>query len=127
MLKSKLRVARPTDRLEEVVQFYKDGLGLEELGRFMDHDRFDGVILGVPGAPYHFEFTHCRNHDVGRAPSQDCLLVFYLPDHESWVAATQRMEAKGGKPVISFNPYWDRFGRTYEDPDGYRVVLYEGD
>lgn len=23
----------------------------------------------------------------------------------------------------SFNPYWDRLGVTFEDPDGYRVVL----
>jgi hypothetical protein len=27
------------------------------------------------------------------------------------------------EPVPSFNPYWDRAGRTFEDPDGYRVVL----
>jgi catechol 2,3-dioxygenase-like lactoylglutathione lyase family enzyme len=125
--KSKLRVARPTDRLEEVVQFYRDELGFPELERFADHDGFDGVILGMPGAPYHLEFTHCRNHHVGRAPSQDCLLVFYMPDRESWLAATQRIEAGGRKPVVSLNPYWDRFGRTYEDPDGYRVVLYDGD
>jgi len=25
--------------------------------------------------------------------------------------------------VKAFNPYWDRKGLTFEDPDGYRVVL----
>jgi hypothetical protein len=25
--------------------------------------------------------------------------------------------------VPSFNPYWDRDGVTFEDPDGYRIVL----
>jgi YycE-like protein len=25
--------------------------------------------------------------------------------------------------VKSFNPYWDGNGCTFEDPDGYRVVL----
>jgi len=25
--------------------------------------------------------------------------------------------------VASFNPYWERAGRTFEDPDGYRVVF----
>ena len=25
--------------------------------------------------------------------------------------------------VSAFNPYWDRHGRTFADPDGYRVVL----
>lgn len=26
-------------------------------------------------------------------------------------------------PVSSFNPYWDREGVTFEDPDGCRIVL----
>ncbi len=25
------------------------------------------------------------------------------------------------------NPYWDKLGRTFEDPDGYRVVLQNAD
>jgi len=25
--------------------------------------------------------------------------------------------------VKAFNPYWDKNGKTFEDPDGYRVVL----
>jgi hypothetical protein len=25
--------------------------------------------------------------------------------------------------VASFNPYWEQLGRTYKDPDGYRVVI----
>jgi hypothetical protein len=29
----------------------------------------------------------------------------------------------GFKSVISFNPYWDANGRTFEDHDGYRLVL----
>jgi hypothetical protein len=33
------------------------------------------------------------------------------------------MLAAGFVPVPSFNPYWDRAGLTFEDPDGYRVVL----
>jgi hypothetical protein len=36
---------------------------------------------------------------------------------------TIRMIVAGYEPVPSFNPYWDRAGRTFEDPDGYRVVL----
>jgi uncharacterized glyoxalase superfamily protein PhnB len=51
------------------------------------------------------------------------LLVFYLPDAEEWRAALDRMVAAGYVPVPSINPYWDRSGRTFEDPDGYRVVL----
>ncbi len=126
MLKcAKLRVARPTDHLDAVVRFYRDGLGLVELYRFEDHDGFDGIMLGVPGEAYHFEFTHHRGHRVGRAPTADNLLVFYLPDRDTWSAALSRLQRAGYDPVASYNPYWDRDGRTFEDPDGYRVVLQQ--
>jgi hypothetical protein len=25
--------------------------------------------------------------------------------------------------VPAFNPYWDEHGRSFEDPEGYRIVL----
>ena len=118
-----LRVARPTDHLEEVVRFYTDGLGFSRLDSFEDHDGFDGVMVGNPGAPYHLEFTRKHGHAAGRAPTQDNLLVFYLPDRDVWQRAVDRMIAAGYHPVPSFNPYWDGAGRTFEDADGYRVVL----
>lgn len=118
-----LRVARPTDDLEAITRFYRDGLGFELIASFEDHSGFDGRMLGHPGSLYHLEFTHKRGHAAGRAPTLDNLLVFYLPDEQEWQAATKRMEAHGYMPVPSFNPYWDDNGKTYEDPDGYRVVL----
>lgn len=118
-----LRVARPTGKLVEVVKFYKDGLGFEVLYQFTDHDGFDGVMLGHKDAPYHLEFTHETNHSSGKAPTQENLLVFYLPDREVWQRAVTRLEEHGYKPIKSFNPYWDQSGKTFEDPDGYRVVL----
>ena len=123
---TKLRVARPTDQLEEVVRFYSAGVGLEILGSFEDHDGVDGVMLGLAGMPYHLEFTRQRGHAAGRAPTLDNLLVFYLPDMNDWIAAIKRMTDAGYRAVTSFNPYWDRHGRTFEDPDGYRVVLNHG-
>ena len=118
-----LRVARPSDDLDALLRFYEHGLGLTLLYRFEDHDGFDGIMLGREGAPYHFEFTRARGHVAGRAPTADNLLVFYLPDEAEWNAAVQRMRAAGFEPVPAFNPYWDRSGATFEDPDGYRVVL----
>ena len=118
-----LRVARPTDRLDEVVRFYSVGLGLSVLDSFQDHEGFDGTMLGHPGAPYHLEFTRKHGHRVGRAPTQDNLLVFYLPDAGEWERAVARVEKAGYKSVKAFNPYWDKKGKTFEDPDGYRVVL----
>ena len=118
-----LRVARPTDDLAPLLRFYRDGLGFHVLFQFTAHDGFDGVMLGHPGAPYHLEFTRKAGHPAGRAPTQDNLLIFYLPDVEHWQRAVGRMEATGHHAVTSFNPYWDKQGKTFEDPDGYRVVL----
>ncbi|MBI4785099.1 MAG: VOC family protein [Oscillatoriophycideae cyanobacterium NC_groundwater_1537_Pr4_S-0.65um_50_18] len=124
MLQGKIvRVARPTDQLDQVVRFYTDGLGFQILYRFENHDGFDGVMIGIPGETYHFEFTHHQGHFVGRAPTQDNLIVFYLPDPQEWQRAVDQMKAIGYEPVESYNPYWDRSGVTFEDPDGYRVVL----
>jgi catechol 2,3-dioxygenase-like lactoylglutathione lyase family enzyme len=118
-----LRVARPSDDLDALLRFYRDGLGLALLYRFEDHDGFDGIMLGQAGGPYHFEFTRARHHPAGRAPTLDNLLVFYLPEPEAWRAAVGRMREAGFEPVPAFNPYWDREGLTFEDPDGYRIVL----
>jgi hypothetical protein len=118
-----LRVARPTDQLAEVVRRYEDGLGLRHLASFQDHDGFDGVILGIPGASYHLEFTTKHDHHAGRTPTRDHLLVFYLPDDHDWRETVNRMITAGYEPVASFNPYWSAAGCTFEDPDGYRVVL----
>jgi hypothetical protein len=80
-------------------------------------------MLGKRGAPYHFEFTKKRGHPAPRAASEDDLLVFYLPAFDEWQAAVKKMQNAGFVPVGSFNPYWDRQGVTFEDPDGYRIVL----
>lgn len=118
-----LRVARPTDNLELVKHFYGIGLGLEEIASFEDHNGFDGVMFGIKGASYHLEFTQHRGHNVGTAPTQDNLLVFYLPDALEWQNAVAQMQAAGYAPVPSYNPYWDIKGKTFQDPDDYRVVL----
>jgi hypothetical protein len=98
-------------------------LGSAVLYKFQDHDGFDGVMLGAPRAAYHLEFTTRVGHSAGRAPSAENLLVFYLPDTAEWNAALARLKEAGHRPVASFNPYWDKSGSTFEDPDGYRVVL----
>jgi catechol 2,3-dioxygenase-like lactoylglutathione lyase family enzyme len=118
-----LRIARPTNDLEAVTRFYSEGLGLQELYRFENHEGFDGAMFGTPGSGYHFEFTVAHGHDAGRSPTQDNLVVFYLPERAEWQASVERMKDMGYQPVTSFNPYWDRDGVTFEDCDGYRVVL----
>ena len=120
---STMRVARPTDNVAAIAEMYAKGLGLSVLAEFKDHDGFDGVILGHPGQPYHLEFTSRRGHRVGRAPTQDHLLVFYVPDQDDWRAGCARLVSAGFRAVPSWNPYWEVQGKTFEDLDGYRVVL----
>ncbi|KAI1750817.1 prolyl endopeptidase [Xylaria castorea] len=125
-----LRIARPTDSIPSLLPFYVDGLGFEVKGSFSGHEGFDGVLLSLPTSPpsaspsgYHLEFTQHVSHRAGRAPTQDNLLVFYLPDEMQYEGAVERMKGAGFDPVQSFNPYWDIHGTTFDDPDGYRVVL----
>jgi len=49
--------------------------------------------------------------------------VFYLPDQAEWEASCARMLAAGFQRVPSYNLYWEAQGQTFEDLDGYRVVL----
>ena len=121
-----IRIARPSDDLDALLTFYRDGLGLELMFRFEDHQGFDGMMLGRAGSAYHFEFTRSKGHLAGKAPTQDNLIVFYIADERAWRDAVERMRNAGFAPVASFNPYWDRQGHTFEDPDGYRVVLQRG-
>ena len=104
---------------------YCSGLDLRVLGSFEDHDGFDGVMLGTAESNYHFEFTYCRSHPVSPTPTPEDVTVLYIPVEEEWRASCTRMLAAGFKQVASFNPYWETRGRTYEDPDGYRVVLQQ--
>ncbi|KAJ4375271.1 hypothetical protein N0V83_002357 [Neocucurbitaria cava] len=78
--------------------------------------------------PYHLEFTTQEGHEPGRAPTKDNLLVFYLPEKEEWQEAVGRMQEAGFEAVESWNPYWDAEGKgkTFEDADGWRVVLWNG-
>jgi YycE-like N-terminal domain/YycE-like C-terminal domain len=118
-----MRVARPTDNLQAIAEMYEKGLGFERLTAFKGHAGFDGVILGHPKHAYHLEFTCQLDTEVGKAPSADNLLVFYLADEHEWQDACNRMENAGFKDVQAGNPYWDAEGRSFEDVDGYRVVI----
>jgi hypothetical protein len=101
------------------------GLGLVQLGRFSDHEGFDGVILGTVGAAYHVELTYCRAHPVPPCPTPEDLLVFYVSDPHQWEQRCRAMLDAGFTEVQPLNPYWSRSGRTYQDHDGYRVVIQQ--
>ena len=104
---------------------YCTGLGLAEIGRFENHEGFDGVMLGKADLHYHFEFTYCRTHPVAPSPTPEDLIVIYVPDPVEWQHACASMLSAGFTEVTPFNPYWKQRGRTFEDHDRYRVVLQQ--
>jgi catechol 2,3-dioxygenase-like lactoylglutathione lyase family enzyme len=114
-----VRFARHTNRLSDVVRFYRDGLGLPEIGRFENHDGYDGVFLAIPGSDAHLEFTSGGQHDAP-SPHLETLLVLYLDSAE---AVNEKRERLGGHSVEPENPYWKQHGVTLVDPDGFQVVL----
>jgi hypothetical protein len=66
-----------------------------------------------------------RHREVLGSPlaGSDNLLVFYISGKTEWQRAVQRLESLGYRAVKASNRYWDKQGKTFEDPDGYRVVL----
>jgi catechol 2,3-dioxygenase-like lactoylglutathione lyase family enzyme len=122
-----VRIARPTDRLQAIIAFYRDGLGLPELFRFEGHDGYSGIMLGLPDASCHLEFTQHVDGSPCPAPTRDNLLVLYFDGEQHARAVARRLEAQGGAIVPAENPYWTNTGAiTVEDPDGWRVVLAPG-
>ncbi|MEZ5503469.1 MAG: VOC family protein [Halioglobus sp.] len=122
-----LRVARPTDNLEAITEMYISGLGFKLLGKFENHEGFNGSIIGHEHHPFHLEFTHHIGTKVGKSPTQDNLLVFYVPNEIEWSNWCAQMTTSGFRSVASYNPYWDKSGSTFEDVDGYRIVLQKSE
>ncbi|MET7685365.1 VOC family protein [Streptomyces sp. NPDC005423] len=123
--RSHLRIARPSRDLGAAERFWADGLGLGVLWRAEggtapgEHDL---LMLGLPDADWHLELVHDPVDPVEPRPTEEDLLVLYVdgPVPDDLVA---RLEANGGRRVSAPNPYWNEWGVTVEDPDGYRLVL----
>lgn len=118
-----VRVARPMDQLDKIKEFYVDGLGLEVVGHFENHQGYDGMMIGLPGKVYHLEFTQHVDGSPCPAPTHDNLLVFYMPDAKQIEVVVNRLDSLGYPVVEPENPYWAERGKTIEDPDGWRIVL----
>ena len=116
------RVARHTDNLEPIIKFYRDLLGLEVIGEFNNHDKYDGVFIGKVGLNWHLEFTTSEESPKHQTDEDD-LLVFYLDSEEEYIILKQKFNDNGLSSVQSKNPYWNNNGSTYLDPDGFRIVI----
>lgn len=120
---AQVRMARPTDQLKEIERFYCQGVALEKIGSFSGHRGYNGIMIGLPNAAYHLEFTEHIKGSPCPAPTKDNLLVLYIPSIETIQQIANRLMQMGYPEVEPENPYWAEKGITIEDPDGWRLVL----
>jgi catechol 2,3-dioxygenase-like lactoylglutathione lyase family enzyme len=114
-----VRVARHTDRLEEVVAFYRDRIGLRQTGEFQGHDGYDGAFLEIPGTYTELEFTTGGDHSAPD-PHPESVLVLYFETREEVEEIVERIHQP---EVVPANPFWQNNATAFSDPDGYQVLL----
>ena len=127
---SHLRIARPVRSLSAAEKFWVQGLGLSVLFRTSGNPAdVEGehalLMLGWPGAAWHLEFIHDPEGKMipPTTTQEEDLVVLYV---EGLVdpAVVERLEVRGGgKRVTARNPYWEKWGVTIKDSDGYRLVI----
>jgi ribosomal protein S18 acetylase RimI-like enzyme len=115
-----VRFARPVAELPRSVSFYRDLLGLVQRGGFTGHEGYDGVFLGLPGSA---ELELTTGPAVPSPGTEEDLLVLYLASAAEVRETAGRLATAGVREVRAANPYWRLWGRTFLDPDGYRVVV----
>lgn len=117
-----LRVARHTNDLGKMVDFYVNLLGFELLADFQNHNDYDGVFIGKSGLDWHFEFTKSKekaNHTF----DQDDVIVIYPKSILDYDQLISRLVHNDISIITSNNPFWNENGKMFLDPDGYRIVL----
>jgi len=114
------RFARHTNKLNELTRFYTEILGLKILGEFENHDHYNGVVIGKEGADWHLEFTE-SNHTTNHVTDEDDVLVFYPTTKEEYDELLERLSVS--QKIQARNPYWNKNGHMFYDPDGFRIVI----
>ena len=118
----KFRLARHTNSLAPLIEFYTKNLELEVLGEFKSHDDYDGTFLGKKGMDWHLEFTASKEKATHQADEDD-LMVFYVDNEVEFNRIKVNFDKNGIKLVEPKNPYWKKNALTYKDPDGFNLVI----
>lgn len=117
-----LRVARHTDDLERIENFYVNILGFERLGGFQNHNNYDGIFIGKSGSDWHFEFTQ----SVEKARhifDADDVMVLYPKSIYEYKELINIVLRNNISIITANNPFWNENGKMFQDPDGYRIVI----
>jgi len=121
---SPIRIARPTADLDAAERFWCEGVGLQVLWRTEADAEGEHrlTMVGLPGALWHLELVDDPEAAAQSCPGPEDLLVIYLGE-PAGPKLLDRIGAAGGRRSAARNPYWERWGVTVTDPDGYLLVL----
>jgi catechol 2,3-dioxygenase-like lactoylglutathione lyase family enzyme len=121
-----LRIARHTNNLEKIEDFYVNILGFERLGGFQNHNNYDGVFIGKPKLDWHLEFTK-SNEKANHHFDKDDILVLYPETVLEYNNLINNILENNISIITSKNPYWNNpevsGGKMFLDPDGFRIVI----
>lgn len=117
-----LRVARHTNDLEKIENFYVNILGFERLGGFQNHNNYDGVFIGKPGLDWHLEFTKSEL-EAKHTFDEDDIIVLYPKTISNYNDLIHTLTRNNIEMIPAINPYWNQNGKMIQDPDGYRIVI----
>lgn len=117
-----LRIARHTNNLEKIEDFYVNILGFERLGGFQNHNNYDGVFIGKTGLDWHFEFTQSETK-ADHKFDEDDIIVLYPDTIRKYNMLLESLLENDIPRITAINPYWNENGQMFQDPDGYRIVV----
>jgi hypothetical protein len=117
-----LRVARHTNNLKRIENFYINILGFERLGGFQKHNNYDGVFIGKSGSDWHFEFTQSET-EANHTFDEDDVMVLYPNTMKEYNTLLSRFYDNDIAQIKAINPYWNENGKMFQDPEGYRIVV----
>ncbi|TDX10315.1 VOC family protein [Flavobacterium sp. S87F.05.LMB.W.Kidney.N] len=117
-----LRVARHTNNLEKIEDFYVNILGFERLDGFEKHNKYDGIFIGKPGLDWHFEFTKSEI-EAKHTFDEDDIIVLYPKTISNYNDLIHKLTRNNIEMIPAINPYWNENGKMIQDPDGYRIVI----
>ncbi|WP_031455352.1 VOC family protein [Flavobacterium chungangense] len=117
-----LRVARHTNDLKKIEDFYINILGFQKLGGFQKHNNYDGIFIGKPDLDWHFEFTQSQTK-ANHIFDEDDIIVLYPDTIAKYNSLLENLLKNNIQKITAMNPYWNENGQMYLDPDGYRIVV----
>lgn len=118
----KFRFARHSSKIDSLIYFYTSILQFEVLGKFENHDGYNGVFLGKENASWELEFTESKRKSTAVFDKDD-YLVFYPDNETEYKDIMQNIEQYKVPILTPENPYWQKNGICIEDCDHYKIII----